>query len=43
MFCPKVELKGITIMLNERVSGFRDFLVKMMHIENALIAEIQQN
>jgi hypothetical protein len=30
-------------MLNERVSIFHDFAVQMLHIENALIAEIQQN
>jgi hypothetical protein len=43
LYCYKVDLEGVTNILNERVNMFHDFAAQMMHIENALIAAIQQN
>jgi hypothetical protein len=38
-----VSIVGLSKMLNEKVSVFHDFAVQMLQIENALVANIQQN
>jgi hypothetical protein len=40
--CPKIDLSGITHMLNDKVSQFRELVLQVSLLENAFLQNMQQ-
>jgi hypothetical protein len=41
--CPKVDLAGITHLLNERIAEFQEFTEQTMYIESVFVSELRQS
>ena len=41
--CPSVSLEGITLLLNQRVAKYVDFVERSLQIENKFTNEMQEN